>query len=91
MFDGNVSKVHGPQLEFSVRLFFSFAAVIANRIGECHIECCSSIELNVLGVAQHVDLRDWLGEFPGIHSETLIEQAIPLTSYNQVISLLWLP
>jgi Zn-dependent peptidase ImmA (M78 family) len=40
---------------------------------------------------QRVDLRDWLGDMPGIDSQTIIEQAIPLPAYQQVISLLWLP
>jgi len=40
---------------------------------------------------QHVDLHLWLGDQPGIQEDTVIEQAIPLTSYNQVISMLWLP
>jgi len=40
---------------------------------------------------QHVDLRLWLGEMPFIQAYTIIEQAIPLPSYKQVISLLWLP
>lgn len=38
-----------------------------------------------------VDLSAWLGDVPGIHAETVLEQAIPLASYGQVISLLWLP
>jgi Zn-dependent peptidase ImmA (M78 family) len=40
---------------------------------------------------QHVDLNLWLGDLPNIYSDTVIEQAIPLSSYKQVISLLWLP
>jgi Zn-dependent peptidase ImmA (M78 family) len=40
---------------------------------------------------QHVDLSAWLGDLPGIDSETIIEQAFPLASYGQVISILWLP
>ena len=40
---------------------------------------------------QAVDLRDWLGESPGISGETIIEQAFALPSYGQVISVLWLP
>lgn len=40
---------------------------------------------------QHVDFPAWLGDLPGIASETVIEQAFPLPSYGQVISLLWLP
>jgi Zn-dependent peptidase ImmA (M78 family) len=40
---------------------------------------------------QVLDLRDWLGELPGVSSDTIVEQAFPLSSYGQVISLLWLP
>lgn len=40
---------------------------------------------------QRVDLRDWLGDLPGIDGDTVIEQAIPLTGYNQVLSMIWLP
>lgn len=40
---------------------------------------------------QKIDFRDWLGDLPGIDSDTVIEQAIPLPTYRQVISLLWLP
>jgi hypothetical protein len=38
-----------------------------------------------------VDLKDWFGEMPGIFSEYVFEQAIPLPEYGQVISLIWLP
>jgi hypothetical protein len=38
-----------------------------------------------------VDINLWLGDLPNIHADTVIEQAIPLPTYNQVISLLWLP
>lgn len=40
---------------------------------------------------QPIDLRDWLGDLPGISGDTIIEQAFPLPAYGQVISLLWLP
>jgi hypothetical protein len=40
---------------------------------------------------QTVSFRDWFGEIPGIYSETVLEQAIPLASYGQVLSLIWLP
>jgi hypothetical protein len=40
---------------------------------------------------QHVDLHLWLGEQPHIHEDTVIEQAIPLPAYNQVITMIWLP
>lgn len=38
-----------------------------------------------------VELRDWLGDKSGIDSDYVIEQAIPLSEYGQVISLIWLP
>ncbi len=38
-----------------------------------------------------IDLKDWLGELPGIHSDYVVEQAIPLPEFDQVISLIWLP
>lgn len=38
-----------------------------------------------------VDLKDWLGEMNDIDSDYVIEQAIPLPEFNQVISLIWLP
>jgi Zn-dependent peptidase ImmA (M78 family) len=38
-----------------------------------------------------VDLKDWFGEMPDIDSNYVIEQAIPLPDYDQVISLMWLP
>ncbi len=39
-----------------------------------------------------VDLRDWLGnDLRGIDSDTVLEQAIPLTAYRQVLSMIWLP
>lgn len=38
-----------------------------------------------------VDLADWLGEMPGIRSDYVIEQAIPINEYDQVLSMLWLP
>lgn len=40
---------------------------------------------------QHVDLKDWFGDLPGIDGNTVIEQAIPLTGYKQVLSMIWLP
>lgn len=40
---------------------------------------------------QHVDFTAWLGDLPGIESDTIVEQAFPLHSYGQVISILWLP
>lgn len=40
---------------------------------------------------QYTDLRDWLGDVPGIFGATVIEQAFALPSYGQVISILWLP
>jgi hypothetical protein len=41
---------------------------------------------------QRVDLRDWFGDdLPGISSDTVIEQAMPLSAYGQVLSLIWLP
>ena len=40
---------------------------------------------------QPMDIEDWLGELRGIHTSTVVEHAIPLPSYGQVISLLWLP
>lgn len=41
--------------------------------------------------AQHVDLREWLDNLPGIYGDTIVEQAFALPSYGQVISILWLP
>jgi Zn-dependent peptidase ImmA (M78 family) len=38
-----------------------------------------------------VDLVDWLGRLSGIESDYVVEQAIPLDKYGQVISMLWLP
>ena len=38
-----------------------------------------------------VDLKDWFGDLPGIDSDYVIEQAIPLSEFGQVISLIWLP
>jgi hypothetical protein len=35
---------------------------------------------------EHVDFRKWLGDLEHIHADTVIEQAIPLPCYNQVIS-----
>lgn len=40
---------------------------------------------------KEVDLRDWLGELPHVDSEYVIEQAIPIAEYDQVLSMLWLP
>jgi hypothetical protein len=40
---------------------------------------------------QPMDFSDWLGDLPGIESETIVEQAFPLPSYGQVISILSLP
>lgn len=40
---------------------------------------------------QRVDFCDWFGHIPDIDGDTVIEQAIPLPSYNQVLSMLWLP
>lgn len=40
---------------------------------------------------QYVDFRDWLGDVPGVYSDTVVEQAYALPSYRQVISILWLP
>jgi Zn-dependent peptidase ImmA (M78 family) len=38
-----------------------------------------------------VDLEDWFGEMEDIDADFVIEQAIPLPEFNQVISLIWLP
>lgn len=38
-----------------------------------------------------VDFEDWFGTIPGISADYVIEQAIPLTEFDQVISLIWLP
>lgn len=38
-----------------------------------------------------VDLKDWFGQMEDVDSEFVIEQAIPLPEFNQVISLIWLP
>jgi Zn-dependent peptidase ImmA (M78 family) len=46
---------------------------------------------NVPAKPQHLDFSAWLGDLPNIDSETIIEQAFPLPSYDQVISILWLP
>ena len=40
---------------------------------------------------QHSDLHLWLGDLPDIYEDTVIEQAIPLPLYEQVVSMLWLP
>jgi Zn-dependent peptidase ImmA (M78 family) len=40
---------------------------------------------------QRIDLRDWLGDLLSIDGDTVIEQAIPLSGYNQVLSMIWLP
>lgn len=40
---------------------------------------------------QEVDFNDWFGEMPGIHAEYVYEQAIPLSQFKQVISMIWLP
>jgi len=40
---------------------------------------------------EHVDLRAWLGDVPGVFGDTIMEQAFALPSYGQVISILWLP
>lgn len=40
---------------------------------------------------QPIDFNAWIGDMPEIDSDTIIEQAFPLSSYGQVISLLWLP
>jgi hypothetical protein len=40
---------------------------------------------------QPMDFRAWLGDLPGIWSDTIVEQAFSLPSYGQVISILWLP
>jgi len=38
-----------------------------------------------------VDFKDWFGEMPDIDADYVLEQAIPLPSFDQVISLIWLP
>jgi Zn-dependent peptidase ImmA (M78 family) len=38
-----------------------------------------------------VDFADWFGNMPGIYSEYVLEQAIPLPDFDQVISMIWLP
>ena len=38
-----------------------------------------------------VDLKDWFGEMEDIDSDYVIEQAIVLPEFDQVISLIWLP
>jgi Zn-dependent peptidase ImmA (M78 family) len=40
---------------------------------------------------QHLDLKAWVGDLPGLDSDTIVEQAFPLAAYGQVISVLWLP
>jgi Zn-dependent peptidase ImmA (M78 family) len=40
---------------------------------------------------QAVDLHAWFGELAGIDGDTVVEQAIALGDYGQVLSLLWLP
>lgn len=40
---------------------------------------------------RHIDVCQWFDDLPHIHSNTVVEQAFPLKSYNQVISMLWLP
>ena len=40
---------------------------------------------------QGLDLTDWLGDLPQIDSDRVIEQAIPIVEYDQVLSMLWLP
>lgn len=40
---------------------------------------------------EKLDLSAWLGEVPGVYSEMIVEDVIPLTQYGQVLSLLWLP
>jgi hypothetical protein len=39
---------------------------------------------------QPIDLRDWLGNLSGIADDIIYEQATPLPSYHQVLSMLWL-
>jgi Zn-dependent peptidase ImmA (M78 family) len=38
-----------------------------------------------------VDLTDWFGEMEDIDSDYVLEQAIPLPEFGQVISMIWLP
>ncbi len=38
-----------------------------------------------------VDFKDWFGEMPDIDADHVLEQAIPLPEFDQVISLIWLP
>ena len=38
-----------------------------------------------------VDLKDWFGEVNDIDSDYVLEQAIPLPEFDQVISMIWLP
>lgn len=38
-----------------------------------------------------VSVKDWFGAMEDIDSDYVIEQAIPLPEFNQVISLIWLP
>ena len=40
---------------------------------------------------KEVDFKEWFGEIPGIYSEYVHEQAIPLPQFDQVISIIWLP
>lgn len=40
---------------------------------------------------EKTDLIAWLGEVPGVYSDVIVEDVIPLTQYGQVLSLLWLP
>jgi len=39
---------------------------------------------------EEVDFSAWLGEVEGIDADSIVEQAIPLTGYGQVLSVLWL-
>jgi len=38
-----------------------------------------------------VDLKDWFGEMEDIDSDYVLEEAIPLPEFDQVISMIWLP
>lgn len=40
---------------------------------------------------KEIELEEWLGHLPHIYSKSILEQAIPLSDYGQVLSVLWLP
>ena len=40
---------------------------------------------------ERVDLEAWLPDAEGLDSDVLVEEAIPMPRYNQVLSLIWLP